>query len=183
MIVGFMVLGGILAGGGIALAETAGGPWDNDAQNVAVAQENASVSHLIETQPAPTLKYSVERQNLAKRYKTYSDPNKVSYIAEVTLNGGILYSGTVKGKVSSVSSQLTPEDRMTCTDSGDNGQDAACATVKVAEPDGSWSGNGAGVFWFDANGVYHEWNGTYMVADAPFTLTTPPVLNIDADAK
>lgn len=178
-----IVIGAMTLGGGIALADTAGGPWDNGPQDSALAQQNADTKHLIETQPAPLIKYSVERQNLINRYKTYSDKNKISYIALVNQQGGVLYTGVVKGKVSSASSQLTPEDRMTCTDSGEHGSDAVCATIKVPEPDGSWSTNGEGVFWFDDTNVYHEWNGLYLIADQAFTLTQPPLLSIAAEAK
>lgn len=180
LIVG-IILGAIVFGGAVAIAETAGGPWDTDTQDTAIAQQDTITKHLVETQPAPNIKYSVERQNLIQRYKTYSDKNKVSFIALTTLNGGIVYTGVVKGKVSAVSSQLTPSDRMVCADISD--ENAACSTISVPEPDGSWSTNGAGVFWFDDHGVYHEWNGTYLISDAPFTLSTPPALNIDATAK
>lgn len=180
---GAFLAGAILFGSGVAAyAVTSGGAWDNDVQNQAVAQENHDLARLVTNQPAPNLSYSVERQNLITRYKTFSDKNKISYIALTTLNGGIIYTGTVKGKVSALSSQLTPQDRMSCVDAGDNGA-AQCTTISLAEPDGTWATNGSGIFWFDDSGVYHEYNGTYLTADAPFTLTTPPVLNIDASAQ
>jgi hypothetical protein len=175
-----IIIGSVVFAAG-ALAETAGGPWDTDTQDLAIRQQNQITERLVRTQPPPNIKYSVERQNLIQRYKTYSDRNKISYIALTTLNGGIIYTGVVKGKVSSASSQLTPTDRMVCAPTGDNNDQ--CATIEVPEPDGSWSTNGQGIFWFDDRGVYHEWNGTYLVADAPFTLTQPPVIEIQADAK
>jgi hypothetical protein len=175
-----VVVGALLVGGGVAVAETAGGPWDTDTQDLAIRQQNQITERLVRTQPSPNIKYSVERQNLIQRYKTYSDRNKISYIATVTFQGGILYTGVVKGKISSVSSQLTPADRMVCADISD--ESAGCSTVQVPEPDGSWSTNGQGIFWYDDRGVYHEWNGTYFVSDAPFTLTQPPVLEIQAGA-
>lgn len=180
IVVGVVV--GLLVAGGTAFAAT-GGVFDNGVQDKATAQQNENTGRLIENQPAPTIKYSVERQNLIKRYKTFSDPNKISYIAELSMDGKVIYTGTVKGKVSSVSSQLTPADRVQCAhaDTGDGG--LGCSTIQVPEPDGSWSGNGAAIFWYDDRGVYHEWSGWYQQNDAPFTLVTPPVLNIDADAQ
>lgn len=164
--------------------ETSGGAYDNSLQDSLNAKQNQSTSDLAKNQPAPIIKYSDERQNLIQRYETYSNPKKLSYIAEVTQTGGILYTGTVKGKITALSSQLSPEDRMQCTQNGGNNTTmSACVTVKMPEPDGSWSTNGSGVFWYDSRGVYHEWNGLYTMSDAPFVLTTPPVLTINADAQ
>lgn len=174
-----VIAGALLIGGGIAVADS-GGAFDNSVQDQATGQQNADTGRLIQTQPPPSIKYSVERQNLVQRYKIFSDKNKVSYIALTTMNGAVVYTGTVKGKISATSSQLTPSDRMQCAN-GDH--EVSCATIQMPEPDGSWATNGAGIFWFDDLGVYHEWNGTYLTADAPFTLTTPPLLSITATAK
>lgn len=185
IIVGLLI--GILTAGGTAYAvvraETPGGAFDNSLQDSLNAVQNRDTARLAKDQPAPSLSYSVERQNLIQRYKTFSDRNKISYIALTTINGAVVYTGAVKGKVSNLSSELTPADRMQCTQNG--GGDSAsssCVPILMPEPDGSWATNGSGIFWFDERGVYHEWNGTYLVADAPFTLTQPTLLTISGTA-
>lgn len=179
--IGGLLTGILLFGGGVAFAAT-GGVGDNSTQDAATAQQNAITARLIANQPAPTLKYSVERQNLIQRYKTFSDRNKVSFIALVSQQGQVVYTGTVKGKISATSSQLTPSNRVQCAHGYDDSA-YGCSTIDMPEPDGSWATNGGGIFWFDDGGVYHEWNGTYLTADQPFTLSTPPLIAITAESK
>lgn len=176
-VIASMLVGALLVGGGMAFAAT-GGVFDNSTQDAATAQQNADTARLIAGQPAPQLHYSVERQNLITRYKTFSDKNKISYIALTSNAGQVIYTGVVKGKISATSSELTPSDRVQCASDNGAGNSIGCGTVAVPEPDGSWSTNGSGIFWFDDKGVYHEWNGTYLTADAPFTLTSAPLITI-----
>lgn len=177
--IGVGLVAGLIMAGGVAYAAS-GGVFDNSVQDQAVQQQNNDTGRLITKQPAPHIDYSVERQNLIERYKTFSDKNKISYIALLGQNGNVIFTGVVKGKISATSSQLTPADRVQCTH--DNADGVGCGTVQVPEPDGTWSTNGSAEFWFDDHDVYHEWNGLFLTADAPFQIASAPLLTITATA-
>lgn len=163
-------------------AEKCGGdsPESAQVQKRAVAANQAGLQNLLDKQPPFFPSHSDERDNINERTARYQDPNKVSYITVLTIQGGILYHGVVKGKVSSVDSQVTPADGLDCQHFGDRRPDG-CGTVQIAEPDGSWGTNNPNaMFWFDDKNVYHETSLPYFVSDQEQTLSTPPVLNINA---
>lgn len=154
-------------------------------QQNAIQTQNQITANLVKKQPPYAPPYSDERQNINERTARYADPNRISYITVLTNQGGILYHGVVKGKVSSVDSQVTPADGMDCQHFGGNDpRPDGCGVVRIAEPDGSWGTNNANaVFWFDDKNVYHETTMPYMVSDQEQTLTTPPLLTINAHAQ
>lgn len=133
----------------------------------------ANQQRLMQSTPAPELQFSNERANIAKRATIFSDPNKLSYIYLLGENGVIMGFFTVKGKVSCVSSYLVPDEQYL---------HGTGATVQAPDIDGSYGTNGSGVFWFDAQGVYHEWNGLYFLSDSPVKMTQQPLL-IDLGGK
>lgn len=133
---------------------------------------------LEETQQTPTdIDYSLERYNLIRRAywvngqreKALSLPCPVEkplgYIILITDNGAILGSFVVDGKVSSLNSFLTPDT------TSPNGS-------WLADVDGSYGENDAGVFFFTPDGKYLEWTGTYLYSDIPFEVEQP-VLKIN----
>jgi len=123
---------------------------------------------LLSVQPPVRLEWSLERENINKRTTLWNDPNKVSYIYLVSY-GKVMAFYTIKGKVSSVNSQITnPEQKI-------NGTHGNIALPSPAE-DGSYGENGDGIFFFTTDGAYVEWAGSYMLADKPFKMTTPPAL-------
>ena len=155
-------------------ASTCGGDnSSSSAQSRQVQRNNSNQERLSKNQPSPQLKFSNERANLLERYKRFNDPNKVGYIYMFSQNGQIVDYSSVKGKISALSSQLDPSNRAECHEHG-------CTTVDVSEPDGSFGTNGGGVFWFDTQGVYHEWSGPYTFTDQPRQLTQQPVLVVNA---
>ena len=102
-----------------------------------------------------------------------NDENKLSYIYLVSY-GKVMAFYTVKGKVSSVNSQITnPEQAL---DDEHGGYDAGSVVLPSPAEDGSYGTNGDAVFFFTTEGVYVEWAGEYMLADQPLKLTTPPAL-------
>lgn len=153
------------------------GRTTNSAQDNAVAQQNGNTARLITNQPAPTLNNSADRAALIKRYERTADPNFRQYIAIVTPQGGVLYTGVVKGKVTPLDSQLTPSDGLDCQHHGGRVPDG-CGVVQIAEPNGTWGTNGTGVFWFDDKDVMHESSMPYILSDQPFQVTTPPILTV-----
>lgn len=168
----------------IAASCTHATPHAGQVQKQAVAQQQLGLQPLIDKQPPYFPPFSDERSNINERTARFSDPNRVSYITVLTVQGGILFHGTVKGKVSSVDSQVTPADGMDCEHfGGTDPRPDGCGVVQIAEPDGSWgTNNPSAIFWFDTSNVYHETTLPCFVTDQEQTLATPPVLNITAPA-
>ncbi len=127
-------------------------------------------------QPTPTdLEYSLERYNLIRRaYWVNGQREKANalpcpiakplgYIVLFTDNGAIVGSFIVDGKVSSLNSYLTP----------DSEEYAASYSEWLADVDGSYGENDAGIFFFTPDGKYIEWTGTYLYSDIPFEVDDP----------
>lgn len=137
------------------------------------------VSRLQTAIPAYEPRDSAERRNLNERLKRWENPNKIGYIALVALDGTLVWYGTIKGKPSSLNSHITNDEDRECSGSGGTG----CTTRPSPDLDGSWGDNPQGIFFFDTQGIYHEWSGTYFLSDAPSKLTQQPKIQVNADAK
>ena len=61
---------------------------------------------LLKNQPPPKLSWSLERANITKRTKLWNDENKIAYIYLINY-GKVMAFYTIKGKASSVNSQIT----------------------------------------------------------------------------
>lgn len=131
-------------------------------------------------QPTPTdIEYSLERYNLIRRaYWVNGQREKANtlvcevdkplgYIVLFTDNGAIVNKFVVDGKVSSLNSYLTPDSKYYGLDSYSN--------TWLADVDGSYGENDAGIFFFTPDGKYVEWTGTYMYSDIPFEISDPVV--------
>ena len=141
-----------------------------------VAQE------LKNNQQTPTdIDYSLERYNLIKRaYWVNGQRQKaeavvcpiekpLGYIVLFTDNGSVVGRFTVDGKVSSLNSYLTPDSEYYEHSAG------SCSTYNnwLADVDGSYGENDAGIFFFTPEGKYIEWTGTYLYSDIPFEISDP----------
>jgi hypothetical protein len=98
----------------------------------------------------------------------WNDKNKVSYIYLVSY-GKVMAFYTIKGKVSSVNSQITNPEQISKRWGG-------YFTMPSPAEDGSYGENGDGIFFFTTDGTYVEWAGEYMLADKPLKMATPPAL-------
>jgi hypothetical protein len=136
-----------------------------------------NASTLQENQPTPTdIEYSLERYNLIRRtYWVNGQREKANALPceiQKPLGYIVLFSGTavvgqfvVDGKVSSLNSFLTPDSEY--YEGGDIRNDW------LADVDGSYGENDAGIFFFTVDGKYVEWDGTYLYSDIPFTVNDP----------
>ena len=133
-------------------------------------------ANLEEAQQTPTdIDYSLERYNLIRRAywvngqreKALALPCSIEkplcYVILITDNGAILGNFVVDGKVSSLNSFLTPDTTYP------NGTGANW----LADVDGSYGENDAGIFFFTPDGKYIEWTGTYLYSDIPFEVEQP----------
>ncbi len=133
----------------------------------------ANQSRLLNVQPPVQLSWSLEREQINRRTSLWNDPDKVSYIYLVNY-GKVMAFYTIKGKVSSVNSQITNPEQIT------NSWSKYFIMPSPAE-DGSYGENGDAIFFFTTDSTYVEWAGDYMLADKPLQMATPPALvrNID----
>jgi hypothetical protein len=129
---------------------------------------------LFATQPPPHLTWSLERDNLIKRFKLMNDRATMFYMY-VFIEG---YPDPVGyymvNKVSSVNSQLTNTMQIISGHSGTNNlpTTAAVAIPSPAE-DGSYGENGNGVFGFTPEDAYIEHNMKFIVSTIPLTFAKP----------
>lgn len=138
-----------------------------------------TVSDLQERQPTPTdLDFSLERYNLIRRaYWVNGQREKAAavvcqvekplgYIVLFTESGSVVGRFVVDGKVSSLNSYLTPDSEA---------YSSKYRLDWVADVDGSYGENDAGIFFFTPDGKYVEWTGTYLYSDIPFEVDDPVV--------
>jgi hypothetical protein len=132
--------------------------------------------HLSEVQEAPTLQWSLEREQLSQRLKLWNDPNKIAYITLLSY-GRIVAYHTIKGKVSSVNSKLTTNQQLVYNDKSIS--DSVCGVVESPDMDGSYGSNGDAVFFFLTDGTYVEWNEGYVLYDRPIKLSVEPLVTYE----
>lgn len=158
----------VLTGAGCEEGGTTGGTAKTEQ---ALTEQNQT--RLLEKQPPPKLDWSLERENITKRTNLWNNPNKVSYIYLINY-GKVMAFYTIKGKVSSVNSQITNPEQIVYRNAGTNYGSA----VPLPSPseDGSYGTNGDAIFFFTTEGAYVEWAGDYMLADQPLKLSTQPEL-------
>ena len=146
---------------------------------------------LATNQPTPTdIEYSLERYNLIRRaYWINGMDEKARNLPceiEKPLSYVILFAGNapvarfvVDGKVSSLNSYLTPDSEWYEQQLWSDGDSANGANDWIADVDGTYGENDSGIFFFDVNGNYWEWNDTYLYTDHPVELEDP-VINVNA---
>ena len=149
-------------------------------QDINITKENAQ--NLAYSQSTPTdIEYSLERYNLIRRAYWVNGmrerANSLPCEIEKPLGYIVLFSGNavvgrfvVDGKVSSLNSFLTPsvEEKKVY------GYELIISS-ELADVDGSYGENDAGIFFFTPDGKYVEWSGDYLYSDIPFTVDTPVV--------
>jgi len=142
------------------------------------ARTEQNQSHLNQVQPSPKLDWSLERDNLIKRFKLQND-RAVSFYMYVFVEGVASPVGYYQiNKVSSVDSQLTnPQQLATMWSSGDRSNNGHWIDGVLDSPaeDGSYGTNGNGVFGFTPEDIYIEHNMHYIVSTIPLTFAQPVV--------
>lgn len=145
-------------------------------ENRTAAQEQAATElnqrGLLEKQPPPRITWSLERDNLTKRFKLQND-RTVSFYMYVFIEGVADPIGYYQiNKVSSVDSQMTNPEQIVRAD--EHGGYTSVILPSPAE-DGSYGTNGQGVFGFTPEDVYLETNMHYLVSTIPLTFAHPVV--------
>lgn len=147
-----------------------------DTSTIEQQKTEENQTKLLSAQPPVTLDWSLERENINKRTTLWNNPNKVSYVYLINY-GKVMAFYTIKGKISSVNSQITNPEQLSITRKETNGSWQYIDGV-IASPaeDGSYGTNGDAVYFFTTEGAYVEYRGDYMLADQPLQLSTQPEL-------
>ena len=125
--------------------------------------------------PPPELQTSAERVNLKRKLEEWNNENKISYIYLVSY-GRVMAYHTVKGKVSSLNSKLTTSQQLVNDGHGYTSGRNYIHVMESPSLDGSYGPNPNGVFFWTTEGIYVEWNDTYLLSTEPLKLTAEPVL-------
>lgn len=120
--------------------------------------------------PAGALKNPLERVNTAEKLKRDSDPNRLSYVYLLSLDGKVISHFVAKGKVSSADSQLLPtqEVKDAC---GSNCYEPFL--FEAAGDDATYGNREPGIFFFTPEGQMITWSGDYIQSDRPLSVKTP----------
>jgi hypothetical protein len=124
-------------------------------------------------QPPPTISWSLERDNLIKRFKLQND-RAVSFFMYVFIEGVATPIGYYQvNKVSSVNSQLTNPEQIVTYTSPVHADGYGQHVISSPAEDGSYGTNGEGVFGFTPENIYIESNMKYIVSTVPLNFKTP----------
>jgi len=140
------------------------------------ARQQSALAEQLRVTPAEYPQFSDERSNINERNIRLNDPNKITYIYLLSRTGTVIAHDTAKGKVSSCSSQILPEE-------GPVRYRGSDVVVPQPEPDGSFGTNGDCIFYFTPQGAYREYLGDYFMSDQPITVTNPVNIVAEPDAK
>jgi len=123
---------------------------------------------LNKVQPPPTITWSLERDNLIKRFKLQND-RSISFYMYVFIEGISDPIGFYQvNKVSSVNSQLTNTMQLV-----ENTHSYDKYVIPSPAEDGSYGTNGDAIFGFTPEDIYIETNMKYITATVPLHFTKP----------
>lgn len=157
-------------------------------QNKTASQEQAltevNQSNLLQVQPPPRITWSLERDNLIKRFKLQNDRGIVFYMY-LFIEGFSEPIGYYQvNKVSSVNSQLTNTYQI--VDDPYKYRSGGQVLPSPAE-DGSYGTNGDAVFGFTPEEIYIEHNMKYVVSTVPLHFQKPvnklTIINVETEKQ
>jgi hypothetical protein len=138
-------------------------------------------------QPAPTISWSLERDNLIKRFKLQND-RSISFYMYVFVEGVSDPIGYYQvNKVSSVNSQLTNTEQIVSYTSPRAGDGWGQHVLPSPAEDGSYGTNGDAVFGFTPEDIYIEHNMHYIVSTVPLSFSKPvnrlTIINVETEKQ
>jgi hypothetical protein len=138
-------------------------------------------------QPAPKISWSLERDNLIKRFKLQND-RTISFYMYVFVEGvGEPIGYYQVNKVSSVNSQLTNTEQIVAYSSPSHSDGWGQHVLPSPAEDGSYGTNGDAVFGFTPEDIYIEHNMHYMVSTVPLSFTKPvnrlTIINVQTEKQ
>ena len=133
----------------------------------------------------PEVVYFTEAKKISQRQIMMDDPNLVMWIYCLSDSGAVVYYGPVVGKVVSSGKRLEPitlddEDPFRYAPPGSTEIEL---TSERMQADGTFGTSDAYVFWFDPNGIYHQWSSNYFLTSVPIKIETPVINFRDVDQE
>lgn len=162
---------------------------DDNSTNATALDEQAKTEinqkDLNALQPAPKISWSLERDNLIKRFKLQND-RSISFYMYVFVEGvGEPIGYYQVNKISSVNSQLTNTEQAVDDPNGD--YSAGSVILPSPAEDGSYGTNGDAVFGFTPEDIYIEHNMHYIVSTVPLSFTKPvnrlTIINVETEKQ
>ena len=137
------------------------------------------MSRVVAKRPYPQTKIqdSIERRNLTEKLLRFNDSNKIAYVTFLSDYGTVIATYTIQGKCSSNQSSLTATEQV--WEKGNGGS----LTFPSPGDDGSYGENEPGIFCFTTGGVLVQWNGKYLLTDAPQQIVSAPVVTYNVSDK
>lgn len=134
-------------------------------------QTEVNQAGLNQVQPAPRITWSLERDNLIKRFKLQNDRSVMFYMY-VFIEGVSQPVGYYQvNKVSSVNSQLTNTEQIIDSRIGPHVENGY--VLPSPAEDGSYGTNGDAVFGFTPEEIYIEHNMKYIVSTVSLHFKEP----------
>lgn len=125
---------------------------------------------------ADTIKFdgNAEIDNIKRRLELTSSPDLLGYVVLLNDAGQPIEYTTVKGKLTSGGKRLTAPQELRRLYAGDSGY--SYETVDSPSDEGTYGHSGDYIYFWDQNGAYHQWNGTYLYSDQPIRLSVAPLV-------
>lgn len=141
----------------------------NDTALVEQKMTEVNQQNLNTVQPPPKISWSLERDNLIKRFKLQNDRSVLFYMY-IFIEGVADPIGYYQvNKVSSVNSQLTNTEQIVYPHTISSGGYVLSSPAE----DGSYGTNGDAVFGFTPEEIYIEHNMKYVVSTVPLSFRNP----------
>jgi hypothetical protein len=128
--------------------------------------------------PNEAVKNPLEAKNTAEKLRRDSNPNRLSYVYLLSMDGKVISHFVAKGKVSSTDSQLLPTQEV---------RDVCCTgeyrdqVLEAAGDDGTYGAREPGIFFFTTSGQLVTWSGDYIQSDRQLSIKTSISLVADAN--
>lgn len=156
----------------LLLASISGGCVEVPTHTPTAKEQQAAKAEAV----AESIKFdeNAEIDNIKRRLDLTSNPGLLGYIVLFNDAGQPIEYTTVKGKVTSGSKRLTSPEELKRLNSGDGTY--SYEIVQVPSDEGTYGSSNPYIYFWDQNGAYHQWNGTYLYEDRPIRLSIEPLV-------
>lgn len=143
-------------------------------QQAAVARRAAEAIQMVD---------NAEIENIQRRLRLTANPGAIGYIVLLNEAGQPILYESVRGKVTTSGSRLTPPDTVRTLSSHQGG--ISQVTVRAPSDTGTYdTGTASFIYYWNMAGAYRQWSGPYLYSDRPTRLRIEPlVINTTTDTQ